>query len=107
VSDGTAIHAICVAGCGFQKFARYVNFNLGGVVTIFSAIDTEYRDTRAKAVSPPFPPGRLRVGCKPQGVIHRCVSEFVNELGAFRAECKSRRIKLGILDLCAFFPLML
>lgn len=101
VSDGGAIHTIYVAGGGFQKDARYVNFNLGDVVTIFSSLDTDYRDIRAKAVAPLFSPSRLRVASKPHGVIHQCVSEFVDQLETFRAECKSRHVKFDILDLCA------
>ncbi|KAF7858484.1 hypothetical protein EAF04_009084 [Stromatinia cepivora] len=101
VSDSTAIHTIYVAGGGFQKDARYANFNMGKVVSIFSTLDTEYRDTRAKAVAPLFSPAHLRVACEPQGVIHQCVSEFTNQLKTFRAECKSRHLSLDILDLCA------
>lgn len=100
VSDSTAVHAIYVAGGGFHKNSRYVNFNLGDVVTIFSAIDTKYRDTRTKAVAPLFAPGRLHVACEPQGVIYQCGSEFVDQLKAFREEYKSRRVGFDILDLC-------
>ncbi|KAJ5578591.1 cytochrome P450 [Penicillium hispanicum] len=101
ISDPAAIHPIYVAGGGFPKDERYVNFNLGEVVTIFSSLDTEYRDIRAKAVAPLFSPGRLRAACEPHGAIHKCISEFIQQLAAFRADCKARHAKFDILDLCA------
>lgn len=101
VSDPSAIHPIYVAGGGFPKDERYANFNMGEVVTIFSSLNTEYRDVRAKAVAPLFSPSRLRAACEPQGAIKKCVSEFVKQLEGFRADCKSRHVKLDILDMCA------
>lgn len=101
VSDGAAIHTIYVREGGFHKDARYTNFNLGETMTIFSALDNEYRDARAKAVAPLFSPHRLRAACEPMGVIYQCVSEFVSQLKDFKLECRSRRAKVDILDLCA------
>ncbi|OJJ85296.1 uncharacterized protein ASPGLDRAFT_81742 [Aspergillus glaucus CBS 516.65] len=58
ISDSTALRDIYIANGGFPKDARYTKFNLGPIVSIFSAIDTEYRDRRAKAVAPLFAPAR-------------------------------------------------
>jgi cytochrome P450 len=101
ISDNEAIHSIYVAGGGFLKDSRYVNFNLGQVVTIFSSLNTDYRDIRAKAVAPLFSPSRLRTACEPQGVIRESISEFVSQFKAIKAECKSQQVKCDILDLCA------
>ncbi|RMZ75273.1 hypothetical protein DV737_g5366, partial [Chaetothyriales sp. CBS 132003] len=97
ISDSDAIRNIYVANSGFPKDARYTNFNLGPVVSIFSAIDTEYRNTRAKAVAPLFAPARLRVASEPHGVIGRCAAEFVDQLRAF----KTAEVKVDIVDLSA------
>ncbi|KAL1866896.1 hypothetical protein Daus18300_006599 [Diaporthe australafricana] len=113
VSDSAALAAIYVSGGGFQKDARYANFNLGDTKTIFSALDTEYRDVRAKAVAPLFSPGRLRAASEPGGVIHQCISDFVKQLESFRAapvhESSQQSssssgggpLRIDILDLCA------
>lgn len=95
ISDSDAIREIYITSGGFPKDARYTNFNLGPVVSIFSAIDTRYRDTRAKAVAPLFAPVRLRT--KPNRVIGGCVTEFVCQLHAF----KNATVKVDIVDLCA------
>lgn len=97
VADSNAVRDIYVAGGGFLKDARYQNFNLGPVVSIFSSIDTAYRDVRAKAVAPLFSPARLRQESSAQGSIGRHVAEFLSQLKAFR----QMRIKTDILDLCA------
>lgn len=97
VADSNAVRDIYVAGGGFPKDARYKNFNLGPVVSIFSSIDTAYRDARAKAVAPLFSPTRLREESSAQGSIGRHVADFLSQLCAFR----QARIKTDILDLCA------
>lgn len=97
VSDSEAIRDIYIADGGFPKDDRYRNFNLGPVVTIFSAIDTAYRDVRAKAVAPLFSPPQLRAESEPGGVIGKCINEFVDQLREF----KRAGIKMDILDLCA------
>ena len=97
VSDCEAIRDIYITSGGFLKDARYTNFNLGPVVSIFSAIDTGYRDMRAKAVAPLFAPVRLRAASMSEGVIGSCVSEFVSQLQEF----KIARMKVDILDLSA------
>ncbi|KAI3390397.1 hypothetical protein diail_9810, partial [Diaporthe ilicicola] len=97
VADSNAVRDIYVAGGGFLKDARYQNFNLGPVVSIFSSIDTAYRDVRAKAVAPLFSPARLREESRAQGSIGRHVADFLSQLRAFR----QARIKTDILDLCA------
>lgn len=97
VADSDAVRDIYVAGGGFPKDARYQNFNLGPVVSIFSSIDTAYRDVRAKAVAPLFSPARLREESRAQGSIGRHVADFLSQLCAFQ----QARIKTDILDLCA------
>lgn len=97
VADSNAVRDIYVAGGGFPKDARYQNFNLGPVVSIFSSIDTAYRDVRAKAVAPLFSPARLREESQAQGSIGRHVANFLSQLKAFQ----QARIKTDILDLCA------
>ena len=97
ISDSAAMHEIYIANGGFAKDARYANFNMGPVVSIFSAIDVEYRNRRAKAVAPLFSPARLRKASEPDGVIGCCVGEFTDQLRSL----KSARLKVDILDLCA------
>lgn len=97
VADSNAVRDIYVAGGGFLKDARYKNFNLGPVVSIFSSIDTAYRDARAKAVAPLLSSVRLREESSTQGSIGRHVADFLSQLCAFR----QARIKPDILDLCA------
>ena len=97
ISDNEAIRDVYIAGGGFSKDDRYRNFNLGPVVSIFSSIDTAYRDVRAKAVAPLFSPVQMRAESESGGVIGSCVVEFVNQLCEFR----TARIKTDILDLCA------
>ncbi|KAF2804451.1 cytochrome P450 [Mytilinidion resinicola] len=97
VADSNAVRDIYVAGGGFLKDARYKNFNLGPVVSMFSSIDTAYRDMRAKAVAPLFSPARLREESSAQGSIGRHVADFLSQLCAFR----QAKIKTDILDLCA------
>jgi cytochrome P450 len=97
ISDSSAIRDIYQVAGGFEKDARYTNFNLGPVVSIFSATDTAYRDRRAKAVAPLFAPVRLRAASESGGVIAGCVEEFVDQLRAF----KEAGLKVDIVDLCA------
>lgn len=93
ISDSDAIRDIYVAAGGFPKDERYRNFNLGPVVSIFSSIDTAYRDLRAKAVAPLFASAQLRH----DRIIGDCIVEFVEQLRAFR----NVRVRTDILDLCA------
>ncbi|KAJ4865712.1 cytochrome p450 domain-containing protein [Trichoderma breve] len=74
---------------------------MGPVTTIFSSLDTDYRDLRAKAVAPLFSTSRLRNASLHGGVIHECVSEFVTQLASLKADCKTNHAKLDILDQCA------
>lgn len=97
VSDPAAVRDIYITAGGFPKDDRYRNFNLGPVVSIFSAIDTEYRDKRAKAVAPLFAPSRLRAASEKDGVIGSSVAEFVDQFRAF----KQAGVKVDIVDLCA------
>lgn len=97
IADSSAVRDIYVSGGGFPKDERYRNFNLGPVVSIFSSIDTDYRDLRAKAVAPLFSPAQLRNESGPGGAIGRHVADFVRQLCAFR----DAGIKTDILDLSA------
>ncbi|KAI0379428.1 putative cytochrome P450 [Hypomontagnella monticulosa] len=102
ISDSTSIQPIYVSGGGFLKDARYQNFNLGPVASIFSSIDTPYRDTRAKPVAPLFALSRLRIACQPNGIINECIARFLKNLEGFKATAKeSHHTRVDILDLCA------
>ncbi|KAL2167185.1 hypothetical protein VTG60DRAFT_1597 [Thermothelomyces hinnuleus] len=87
VSDSAAIRDIYITDGGFIKDERYENFNLGPVRTIFSSIDTAYRDERAKAVAPLFAPSRLRsAATEPGGAIAECVADFVRLIRDLKGE---------------------
>ncbi|KAK6077442.1 cytochrome p450 [Seiridium cupressi] len=97
ISDSAAIRDIYVSGGGFLKDARYSNFNLGPVVTIFSSLDNGYRDQRAKAVAPLFSPARLRNASRQDGAIGQCIKTFVRQFEDFKAASS----RVDILDLSA------
>ncbi|KAL9602707.1 MAG: hypothetical protein Q9219_001697 [cf. Caloplaca sp. 3 TL-2023] len=97
ISDPHAVHDIYIAGGGFPKDARYQNFNLGPVRSIFSAINPSYRDHRAKAVAPLFVSQRLRAASKPDGSIGSSIADFITKLRA----CKTASVRTDLLDLCA------
>ncbi|PSR79892.1 cytochrome P450 [Coniella lustricola] len=96
ISDGDSLHQVYLAGGGLPKDARYSNFRIEGHDTIFSAIDQEYRDRRAKAVLPLFAPARIQSAYEHDGVMAPLVDKFVARL----VEEKSRpNAKVDILDL--------
>lgn len=108
LSDGEALYPVYVAGGGLPKDARYSNFRVNGHDTIFSALDTAYRDTRAKAVLPLFAPSRIRSSCENEGVIVQLVNKFVDRLEekaetsrqrSQSPEAQAPRTKVDILDL--------
>ena len=101
ISDSSAVHPIYIGGGGFQKDARYSNFNLGPVVSIFSARETEYRDARAKAVASLFSPARLRIASQRHGVIKECVSEYIKRLQDVKTLARGKGMKVDLLDLSA------
>ena len=104
ISDSAAVRDIYITRGGFQKDARYQNFNLGEVISIFSATDTRYRDDRAKAVAPLFSPSKLRAASDPGGVIDECVAEFVRQFQELKTTAltePSEMVKVDILDLSA------
>lgn len=102
ISDSAAVQQIYVSGGGFQKDARYRNFNLGPIATIFSAQDAAYRDRRAKAVAPLFATAAVRAACEPGGAIGECVDEFVEQLRRIKASGTKRiAATADILDLAA------
>ncbi|KAI1447000.1 cytochrome P450 [Annulohypoxylon stygium] len=97
VSDSEVIGDIYVKGGGFPKDDRYKNFNLGPIVSIFSSLDREYRDVRAKAVAPLFSPAQLRAESGPEGVIGGCIAEFVDQL----RKSKEAGVEADLMDMCA------
>ena len=102
ISDGAALRPIYVAGGGFEKTARYENFKVGGVDTIFSSRDSAYRDARAKAVSPLFAMGRVRAAGVDAGIIRKVSIQFVEHLAREKANAPisaSGTVKVDILDL--------
>lgn len=102
VSNGAALHPIYVARGGFQKDKRYKNFDLEGHQTIFSTLDSAYRDLRAKAVLPLFAMGRVRASGGDGGVTCTCVDQFVKLFASEKQKALARKpdfAKLDILDL--------
>ncbi|KUI73797.1 Pisatin demethylase [Cytospora mali] len=97
ISDPEALRRIYIAGGGFPKDARYRNFDLGPIQSIFSSTSADYRDLRAKAVAPLFSPAQLRAESGPDGVIGRCVAKFLSQLKEFKAA----RAQTDLLDHCA------
>lgn len=97
LSDPDNIKDIYITSGGYMKDARYQNFNLGPIATIFSAIDTEYRDVRAKAVAPLFSTARLRAATQPDGAIGSAIDEFVDQLKNFKAA----KLRMDLLDVTA------
>ncbi|KAI0139591.1 cytochrome P450 [Hypoxylon sp. NC0597] len=97
ISDSEAIGEIYVKGGGFPKDDRYRNFNLGPVVSIFSSLDREYRNVRAKAVAPLFSPAQLRAESEPKGAIGSCIAEFVDQL----RQSREANLETDLMDLCA------
>jgi cytochrome P450 len=70
--------------------------------TIFSTLDTAYRNARAKAVLPLFAPSRLRTSFE-SGICGQLIEKFVDALRVQREEALSgssiARSKVDILDL--------
>ena len=99
VSDGAALHKIYVENGGFRKSQRYQNFRVDGHDTIFSTLDTAYRDVRAKAVLPLFAMNRVRAAAAQQGVIQECVSEFVALLREVKFAAHQRSDGLAVVDI--------
>ncbi|KAK7182857.1 cytochrome P450 [Paraphaeosphaeria sporulosa] len=97
VSDSGALQEIYVSGGGFPKDSRYTNFDLGPVKSIFSSVDREYRDHRAKAVAPLFAPSRIRSACAPTEAIGKAITQFVHIIHQF----KNERISFDLVDVCA------
>ncbi|KAL4974085.1 cytochrome P450 [Aspergillus desertorum] len=97
ISDSSALREIYIANGGLPKDDRYANFNLGPVVSIFSARDTDYRDRRAKAVAPLFAPARVRSACAPDQPIGQAITQFIQRLRTYQAE----KVSFDLIDLCA------
>ena len=102
ISDGAALHPIYVDRGGFQKDPRYENFRIDGHATIFSTLDTAYRDLRAKAVLPLFAMGRIRAASEDQGIMRQCVDKFIERVQSEKSGAQrhpSGTAKIDVLDL--------
>ena len=96
LSDGDALHQVYVAGGGLPKDSRYSNFRVEGHDTIFSALDQQYRDRRAKAVLPLFAPSRIQTAYEKDGVMAPLVQKYIARLQEEKAKANA---KVDILDL--------
>ena len=95
ISNGAALHAIYVDGGGFKKDARYENFRVDGHATIFSTLDTAYRDSRAKAVLPLFAMGRVRAAGEGHGIIRECMNRFIERFESEKAKAVEQAPNIG------------
>ncbi|KAL4882668.1 cytochrome P450 [Aspergillus karnatakaensis] len=102
LSSPDALYPVYIVGGGLPKDARYKNFRVEGHDTIFSSVDTAYRDARAKAVLPLFAPSRIRASCE-NGVCGDLIQRFIDTLRSRREESLSKpsgtQRKVDILDL--------
>ncbi|KAK8115347.1 cytochrome P450 [Apiospora kogelbergensis] len=96
LSGDDTLHQVYVAGGGLPKDARYQNFRVEGHDTIFSALDQDYRNERAKAVLPLFAPSRIQNAYDSDEVTASLVRKFIARLQEERASPNS---KVDILDL--------
>lgn len=102
ISDGAALHPIYIANGGFTKSARYENFKVGGLHTIFSSREAAYRDVRAKAVAPLFAMGRVREACEGSGTVRQSIDKFLWLLERAKADATrpgSTNVRIDILEL--------
>ncbi|KAL9612617.1 MAG: hypothetical protein Q9167_002787 [Letrouitia subvulpina] len=74
ISDGNAFSTIYTEKGGFHKAPHYVNFNVDGFNTIFTARDPSERALRAKAVAPLFSNASIRTKIE---LIYECVARFM------------------------------
>ncbi|RFU28153.1 hypothetical protein B7463_g8180, partial [Scytalidium lignicola] len=77
ISDADAIAPIYVSKGGFLKAPCYVNFDIDGHGTLFSALDNEYRTPRAKAVLPMFSTKSLKEN---EVVLYQCADRMVQRM---------------------------
>ncbi|KAH8802761.1 cytochrome P450 [Xylogone sp. PMI_703] len=77
ISDADAIAPIYISKGGFLKAPCYVNFDIDGHGTIFSALDNDYRSPRAKAVLPMFSTKSLKEN---QAMLYQCVDRMVQRM---------------------------
>lgn len=77
ISDGDAIAPIYISKGGFLKAPCYVNFDIDGHRTLFSALDTEHRLPRAKAVLPMFSARSLK---ESESALYQCVDRMVERV---------------------------
>lgn len=96
LSDGDALHQVYIGGGGLPKDARYSNFRIEGHDTIFSAVDQEYRDRRAKAVLPLFAPNRIQNSFERGGLMASLISKYIAK---FKEAKGGPNAKVDILDL--------
>lgn len=98
ISEGDALNQIYISGGGLPKDERYRNFRIEGHDTIFSALDLEYRDRRAKAVLPLFAPSRIQKAYENDDVLEPLVRKFIARL---QEEKSKSCAKVDILDLAS------
>jgi cytochrome P450 len=80
ISDGSAINAIYTKSGGFLKSPCYVNFDIDGFHTLFSALDPSHRAVRSKAVVSMFSPSNIRDGKdRIQSSVQRMVDRIQKE----------------------------
>ncbi|RYP44795.1 hypothetical protein DL768_008786 [Monosporascus sp. mg162] len=96
LSDGEALHQVYVAGGRLPKDSRYNNFRVEGHDTIFSTLDQNYRDQRAKAVLPLFAQSRIQSAYEKDAVMAPLVRKFITRLQEEKAKPNP---KVDILDL--------
>jgi cytochrome P450 len=91
ISDGAAINAIYVKNGGFTKNGCYVNFDIDGFHTLFSALNPAHRAIRSKAVVNMFSQSNIRDG---KDLIQGCVQSMVDKMIMERDESKGKPVNL-------------
>ena len=77
INDADAVSPIYVSRGGFRKALCYANFDMGEHRTIFSALDSEFRSPRAKAVMPLFSTKNIREN---EVALYGCVDRMVRRM---------------------------
>lgn len=91
ISDGSAINAIYTKNGGFLKSPYYVNFDIDGFHTLFSALEPSHRAVRSKAVVSMFAPSNIRDG---KDRILSSVQRMVARMQKEKEESKGRPVNM-------------
>lgn len=91
IADGTALQSVYVKNGGYLKDPCYVNFDIDGFPTIFSALSPAHRAVRSKAVITMFAPAAIREG---KDVIYGCVDRMIERLEREKAEANGSPVNL-------------